>query len=87
MDDDAPSNGGYRLTAAEILYTQPSQPHLLESFVWQDYDSAPDYPELRRFLRFWASHLDIPLHSVRIANLAEARPDGMVYADYSTTVH
>lgn len=80
-------NREYKLTAAEILYTPPDQPHVLECFVWQDYDSAPDYPELRRFLKFWAYHIDIQLHSVRVADLNLPRPEGFVYAAYSTAIH
>ncbi|MGO7428657.1 aspartate-semialdehyde dehydrogenase, partial [Rhizobium ruizarguesonis] len=34
-------------------------------YVWQDYDLAPDFPEMRGFLKFWEEKLDGPLHSVR----------------------
>ena len=59
---------GYRLATAEILYHMPDHPNLLQSFVWQHYDLAPDYPELRRFLAFWAEHIEGPLHSVRVGH-------------------
>ena len=49
---------GYRLTTAEILYHLPDHPHLLQSFLWQQLDLAPRYPELRRFLDFWARNPD-----------------------------
>lgn len=55
---------GYGLTTAEVLYHLPDHPHLLQSFVWQQYDIAPKFPELRRFLDFWRDELDGPLHSV-----------------------
>ena len=45
----------------------PDHPKLLQQFVWQDYDLAPNYPVLRRFLRFWEKNLDGRLHSVRVA--------------------
>jgi uncharacterized protein Usg len=61
---------GYRLTTAEILYRLPDHPHLLQTFVWQDYDLAPRYPVLARFLAFWERELDGPLHSVRLASSA-----------------
>ena len=35
---------GYRLTMAEIRYHRPDAPSLLQLFVWQDYDLAPDFP-------------------------------------------
>jgi uncharacterized protein Usg len=59
---------GYRLTTAEILYRMPDHPALLQTYVWQDLDLAPRFPELRRFLDFWTRELDGTLHSVRIAS-------------------
>lgn len=58
----------YRLTTAEILYHMPDHPGLLQSFVWQKMDLAPEYPELRRFLQFWSRNLDGKLHSIRVAS-------------------
>ncbi|MFQ6017857.1 MAG: usg protein [Kiloniellaceae bacterium] len=58
----------YRLTTAEILYRMPDHPELLQSYVWQDYDLAPGYPVLKRFLDFWERNLDGKLHSVRVAS-------------------
>lgn len=58
---------GYHLTTAEILYRLPDHPGLLQTFVWQDYDLAPKYPVLGRFLDFWTRELEGPLHSVRLA--------------------
>ena len=57
----------YRLTTAKILYHMPDHPGLLQTFVWQDYDLAPKYPILRKFLNFWSSSLDGKLHSVEVA--------------------
>lgn len=58
---------GYRLATAEILYHMPDHPGLLQTYVWQDYDLAPRYPVLKRFLDFWTRELEGPLHSVRLA--------------------
>jgi uncharacterized protein Usg len=58
---------GYRLTTAEILYHMPDHPGLLQTFIWQKLDIAPEYPVLRGFLEFWRRELDGPLHSVRVA--------------------
>jgi uncharacterized protein Usg len=57
----------YRLTTAEILYHLPDHPHLLQSFLWQDYDLAPHFPMLCKFLDFWSHNLDGKLHSVKVA--------------------
>ena len=56
---------GYRLATAEITYRLPDHPSLLQTFVWQHYDLAPGYPELRKFLAFWAEKIEGCLHSVR----------------------
>jgi uncharacterized protein Usg len=55
---------GYGLTTAKILYHYPDHPHLLQTFVWQDYDLAPKFPVLLSFLDFWKEKLEGPLHSV-----------------------
>ena len=59
---------GYSLTTAEIIYHMPDAQSLLQSFIWQDYDLAPKYPKLEKFLAFWERELDGPIHSVRVAS-------------------
>lgn len=59
---------GYGLTTANILYGMPDHPKVLQTYVWQGYDLAPVFPELRRFLDFWSRELEGPLHSVRVAH-------------------
>lgn len=56
---------GYGLTTAEILYRLPDRPSILQSYIWQHYDLAPHFPEMKNFLKFWQEKLDGPLHSVR----------------------
>ena len=58
---------GFRLTTAEIIYHMPDMPHLLQSYIWQDYDVAPTFPILNQFLLFWKDKIDGPLHSVILA--------------------
>ncbi|MGH6946260.1 MAG: usg protein [Kiloniellales bacterium] len=58
----------YRLTTAEILYRLPDHPGLLQSYLWQDYDIAPDYPVLAKFLAFWTRNLEGRLHSVTVGS-------------------
>ena len=57
---------GFSLTTAEILYRLPDHPMLLQSYVWQDYDQAPEFPVLERFLAFWRREIEGPLHSVHV---------------------
>ena len=58
---------GYRLATAEITYHLPDHPTLLQTFLWQHYDLAPHFPELRKFLDFWARNIEGKLHSVLVA--------------------
>lgn len=58
----------FGLTTASILYHRPDHIWLLQTYVWQDYDLFPHFPELHRFLKFWAKNLDGPLHSVTVAH-------------------
>jgi uncharacterized protein Usg len=65
---------GYSLTTAEIMYRIPDHRHLLQTYIWQNYDLAPRFPKLIAFLDFWASNLDGPLHAVRVAHHALVGP-------------
>ena len=77
----------WRLTTAELLYHLPDHPHVLQSFIWQKLDRAPDFPELDRFLAFWQREIDGPLHSVRVASAALTRPAELRYANGVFTLH
>ena len=59
---------GYGLTTAELFYRMPDYTHVLNSFIWQEYDLAPDYPKLFEFIDFWQSDIEGPLHSVRFSH-------------------
>ncbi len=77
----------YRLTTAEILYHLPDHPALLQSFVWQQLDLAPDFPVLRRFLEFWTRNIEGKLHSVKVAQAPLITPGRMRYATASFSLH
>lgn len=59
---------GYGLTTAEMTYRMPDHIHVLNTFVWQEYDLAPDYPRLFEFIQFWQEKIDGPLHHVRFTH-------------------
>jgi uncharacterized protein Usg len=65
---------GYGLTTAQILYRLPDHPKFLQSYIWQEYDVAPDFPVLREFLAFWQRTLEGPLHSVTVAHARLIKP-------------
>ncbi len=75
---------GYGLTTANILYRMPDHPTVLQTYVWQAYDLAPQVPELHKFLDFWSRELDGPLHSVQVAHrrLISAREVRTVTAEF-----
>jgi uncharacterized protein Usg len=59
---------GYGLTTANILYHLPDHPHVLQEFIWQDYDLFPNFPALQRFVVFWKKEIEGALHSIRVAH-------------------
>jgi len=77
----------YRLTTAEILYRMPDHPGLLQSYIWQAMDIAPDFPELRKFLSFWSRELEGKVHSVRFTSNPLARGGKVRHASAMHTMH
>ena len=77
----------YRLTTAHILYHLPDHPGLLQTYLWQEYDLAPDFPVLRRFLDFWRRSLEGRLHSVQVASSQLVRPAEFRLAVAHMTLH
>ena len=77
----------YRLTTAEIFYHFPDHPRLLQSFIWQEYDLAPGYPVLRKFLDFWESNIEGRLHSVMVATVPLLKPVGIRLVDACFELH
>lgn len=65
---------GYGLTTAEILYRMPDHPALLQTYVWQEYDLFPKFPNLHRFLDFWSHQLEGVLHTITVAHRELIRP-------------
>jgi uncharacterized protein Usg len=78
---------GFRLTTAEILYHMPDHPDILQSFVWQLLDRAPDFPRLKQFLDFWTDNIDGRLHSVQVAHAAIITPGRTRSVAYSIAIH
>jgi uncharacterized protein Usg len=79
--------GGYGLTTAHIFYRRPDHPWLLQSYVWQDYDLCPNFPELQRFLEFWQTSLDGMLHSVTVAHSKLIKPAEIAAIDGEFRLH
>jgi uncharacterized protein Usg len=77
----------YRLTTAEILYRLPDHPALLQSYVWQELDLSPEFPELRKFLGFWERELEGRLFAVRVASVELVRPADLVFSRGEIRIH
>jgi len=64
-----PQLESYRLTTAHIYYHLPDHAHILQEFLWQNYDLPPRFPVLSGFLDFWSREIHGKLHSVYIAQV------------------
>lgn len=77
----------YRLTTAEILYHLPDHPLLLQSYIWQELDQAPEFPVLYKFLDFWERELEGRLHSVKVASLELIKPSDFTHTEGEIIIH
>ena len=77
----------YRLTTAEIFYHFPDHPRLIQSYVWQELDLAPKFPELQKFLGFWEDALEGKLHSVSVTSVDNIHPSEFLWRGRSLTLH
>ncbi len=78
---------GYGLTTAEFFYRLPDFRNVLNSFVWQEYDIAPDHPRLFKFIEFWQEKIEGPLHSVRFVPRRQIGPRGWRNVTGEFTLH
>ena len=78
---------GYRLTTAEIIYRLPDHPALLQSFIWQKFDLAPDFPELNKFLEFWRNNIEGKLHSVNVKQSSRSAPNRFQHVKHALTLN
>ena len=72
--NDASANEGYGLTTAQITYRMPDHLDLFQDFIWQRFDTFPEFPILGAFLAFWEEKIEGPIHSVTVAHARLIRP-------------
>lgn len=77
----------YRLTTAEILYHMPDHYSILQTYLWQEHDIAPDFPVLKRFLDFWDKKLDGKLHSVQVVSCELIKPSEFRFSKGELYLH
>ena len=78
---------GWSLTTAEIMYRMPDYRDILQTYIWQDYDLAPKFPKLIKFLDFWSHNLEGPLASVRVAHAGIVGPVPLRHVDHEWRLH
>ena len=78
---------GYGLSTVQIHYFMPDHPSLLQAFVMQQYDLAPAFPELDRFLAYWRREIEAVLHSVQVAHKHLIGPAEWRAVDGVITLH
>ena len=78
---------GWSLTTAEIMYRMPDYRDILQTYVWQEYDMAPRFPRLIKFLDFWSHNLEGPLASVRVAHAGIVGPVELRHIGYEWRLH
>ena len=70
---------GYGLSTVQVHYYLPDHPSLLQLFVMQQYDIAPGFPELDRFLDYWRREVEAVLRmSGRGVPAANSQPPSSV---------
>jgi uncharacterized protein Usg len=77
----------YRLTTAEILYRLPDHPVILQTYLWQELDIAPEFPVLKKFLDFWERSIEGKLFSVKVASCEIIKPSDMRFYDAEFRIH
>jgi uncharacterized protein Usg len=78
---------GWSLTTAEITYAMPDYRSILQTYIWQDYDEAPSFPRLIKFLDFWSHNLEGPLKSVRVAHTYLIKPCELKHVNAEWRLH
>jgi uncharacterized protein Usg len=81
------SCAGLRLTTAEITYRMPDFRDIMQIYIWQDYDLAPRFPKLIKFLDFWSHNLDGPLATIRVAQAGLVAPARLSYVGTEWRLH
>jgi uncharacterized protein Usg len=77
----------YCLATTEILYWLPDHPTLLQAFIWQTMDMAPDFPAIQKFLQGWERDVEARIHSIKVASRALLRPAEFRRVDQVWTLH
>lgn len=75
-------HAGLGLTTAQILYRVPDFRNRVQEHLWQDYDLAPDFPALKKFLEFWQNTHAGEMLSVTITHADRPKPSRFTATDH-----
>jgi uncharacterized protein Usg len=56
-----------QLTTLMVIYYRPDFRSLLQEFIWQVTDRAPQFPRVHRFLDHWRREIRVPIREVQLA--------------------
>jgi uncharacterized protein Usg len=57
------------LTTIKVIYFLPDYNSILQEFVFQQYDTLPEYPKLKKFIRFWRKNIEAEIHRVDFSSM------------------
>ena len=57
------------LTTIKVTYFLPDYNSILQEFVFQQYDTLPEYPKLKKFIRFWRKNIEAEIHRVDFSSM------------------
>jgi uncharacterized protein Usg len=78
---------GATLLTAEVLYYMPDHPKIVQTFLWQTLDVAPQFPRLAKFLDFWRREIDAVIREVRVAHGQSLAPQTWRNVDGEFRIH
>lgn len=78
---------GGRLTTLDLLYHLPDHPGVLQQFLWQTLDEAPDFPRIHQFLDYWRREIDAVIHSVTVSAVGLVAPARVRFIASSHLLH
>ena len=57
------------IAVAAVIYFLPDYNSILQEFVFQQYDILPEYPKLKKFIRFWRKNIEAEIHRVDFSSM------------------
>ena len=78
---------GYCLTTAEIIYHLPDHPHVLQMYLWQEFDIPPKFPRLIAFIDFWHHNIEGRIETIRVMTAGNLISNSIMVPAISLEIH